>query len=276
MPTTSNTPTSASRLAAATSAMPWSCAAGIKCVPIRPLVESPHTKKDPDTYQKSRTLAASRNVCSVSCATLPALRTGGCQSGAAPYGSRPSSAGPSRKHSQITGTITSAPAATVKDTLRQPTCIASIESPGRKTSCPLAVAAVSNPITNPRRCTNQRLATLAANTSAIEPVPMPTTTPHSSTRCHGSVINTVAAAPLPIIVSAAITTRRMPKRSIKAAANGAVSPYSKTFTDTAREICARLQPNAVSSGTISTEGAERNPAVATKVRNVIPAAIHAG
>ena len=45
---------------------------------------------------------------------------------------------------------------------------------------------------------------------------------------------------------------------------------------TAKEISARDQPNASSSGTISTEGADRNPAVAINVTKVTAAAIHAG
>jgi hypothetical protein len=44
----------------------------------------------------------------------------------------------------------------------------------------------------------------------------------------------------------------------------------------AREIWSRLQPNASSSGTIKTEGADLNPAVATRVKKVTKAAIHAG
>ena len=60
------------------------------------------------------------------------------------------------------------------------------ESPGRKINCPAAPAAVKPPITIPRRLTNQRLATVAANTNAIEPVPTPTMTPHVATNCQGA------------------------------------------------------------------------------------------
>jgi hypothetical protein len=43
--------------------------------------------------------------------------------------------------------------------------------------CPLAVPAVNTPVTKPRRATNQRLATEAASTVAMQPEPMPTSTP---------------------------------------------------------------------------------------------------
>ena len=63
---------------------------------------------------------------------------------------------------------------------------------------------------------------------------------------------------------------------MSAAANGATNPKSRTLIATANEISERDQPNASSSGTMRTDGADLNPAVAIKVRNVTPAAIHAG
>ena len=51
---TSKMPITASRLAAVTSAMPWSMEAGIRCVPMRPLVDAPQMKKLPARSQKSR------------------------------------------------------------------------------------------------------------------------------------------------------------------------------------------------------------------------------
>ena len=56
-------------------------------------------------------------------------------------------------------------------------------SSGRKTNCPVAVLAVSRPITKPRLFVNQRFATAAPSTVAAMPEPMPTTTPHRSTNC---------------------------------------------------------------------------------------------
>ena len=95
---------------------------------------------------------------------------------------------------------------------------------GRKTSWPVELAAEKTPITTPRCLTNQRLATIAPNTSASAPVPMPTAKPHSSHSCHGLVITRVRPLPTATRASEAATTRRTPNRSISAAANGAVRP----------------------------------------------------
>ncbi len=59
------------------------------------------------------------------------------------------------------------------------------------------------------------------------------------------------------------TTRRMPNRFIRAAANGAVSPNSIRFTDTATEMVPRDQPNSSCSGSISAPGVARKPAAPT-------------
>ena len=66
--------------------------------------------------------------------------------------------------------------------------------------------------------------TVATRASAIEPVPSPTSTPQQRTSCQLAVMNTVSPLPAATTSSAAVTTRRIPKRSISAAANGAVSP----------------------------------------------------
>ena len=79
-------------------------------------------------------------------------------------------------------------------------------------------------MTSPRRLMNQRLATVAANTSAIDPVPRPISRPQVSSSCHDSVMNTVSPLPSAMSTSAVEVTWRMPKRSISAAANGAVRP----------------------------------------------------
>ena len=55
-------------------------------------------------------------------------------------------------------------------------------------------------------------------------------------------------------------TRRIPNRSISAAANGAVRPNRIRFTDTAAEMVARDHPNSSCSGVMSTPGVARNPA----------------
>ena len=95
---------------------------------------------------------------------------------------------------------------------------------GRKSSCPVAFAAEKMPVTSPRWVWNHRLATIAPSTRAIAPVPMPMNTPQSSHSCHGCVIRVVRPLATPTTTSAVATVRRTPKRSMKAAANGAVSP----------------------------------------------------
>src|SRR4051812_20964938 len=132
------------------------------------------------------------------------------------------------------------------------------------------------PDTSPRRATNQRPVTVATSDSAIEPVPRPTSRPHSSTSCQLAVMNTVSPLPVAVISSATTTTRRMPKRSMSAAANGAVSPYSAMFTATAAEMVDTDQPNSACSGSISTPGTARNAAAPTSARKVTPATHQAG
>lgn len=65
---------------------------------------------------------------------------------------------------------------------------------------------------------------VAANTSAIDPVPSPISTPQVRISCPGVATKTLSAAPAPITKSATTVTARMPKRCISAAANGAMSP----------------------------------------------------
>ena len=67
---------------------------------------------------------------------------------------------------------------------RQPRCSTRLASSGRNTSWPVALAADSAPSTRPRRSSNQRVATIAASTIEVTPVPVPTSTPHSSVSCH--------------------------------------------------------------------------------------------
>ena len=57
----------------------------------------------------------------------------------------------------------------------------------------------------------------------------------------------------------AATTRRMPKRSIRAAANGAVSPYRTRLIETAAEIVEPTSRTRPRSGSISTPGVARSP-----------------
>ncbi len=116
------------------------------------------------------------------------------------------------------------------------------------------------PVTRPRRFTNHRPATVATNARAIDPVPSPTSTPHSSTSCQLDSMKTVRPDPADTRSSAEATTRRMPNRFISAAANGAVRPKSSRLTETANEMVPRDQPYSVCSGSIRAPGVERKPA----------------
>ncbi len=145
------------------------------------------------------------------------------------------------------------------------------DSSGRKISWPDAEAAVRMPVTRPFRAVNQRLVTVAAKARAIEPLPRPTNRPQHSSSCHGAVIHTVRPDPSAITVSATATTRRMPKRSISAAAKGAVSPYSARLMEAAAPIVPRDHPNSWCSGSISSPGSERNAAAPMIVTNVTAA-----
>ena len=62
MPAMSKMPTRASRLAAVVAAMPWSCAAGMKWVPISPLVVAPQMAKLPASSQKVPVRLATRSA----------------------------------------------------------------------------------------------------------------------------------------------------------------------------------------------------------------------
>ena len=60
VPAMSKMPTRASSPAAVVSGMPWSWAAGMKCVPTSPFVEIPQMAKPPASSQKTLVRAASR------------------------------------------------------------------------------------------------------------------------------------------------------------------------------------------------------------------------
>ena len=96
-------------------------------------------------------------------------------------------------------------------------------------------------------------------------------TPQSATSSHTCVIAIDTTMPAMIIATAEMTTGRTPKRLMKAAANGAIRPYSASRTASATEIWAVLQPNSFSSGWMMTPGAPIAPAVASMTRKVAPA-----
>src|SRR6478735_2658716 len=129
-------------------------------------------------------------------------------------------------NTSTSGTTLSAAAATINDAQRQPCRV------------------VSTPVTKPRLVSNQRVATVATKPIEIEPVPTPTSTPHSSTSCQLAVIVTLSADPVAISSIAAVSTGRTPSRSIRAAANGAVSPNNVMLTDIASPTTPCDQPNS--------------------------------
>ncbi len=209
MPTTSNTPMTASREAAAVIGMPWSWDAGTKWVWIRPLVEAPQIAKVPASSQNGPVRTAEDRTLSVRRAA-PGTGAGLGTNSFAPYGFWPTSAGWSCSSSQTKGTTARAASATVTAAGRQ-SCVATIQdSTGRKISCPEADAAVRMPLTSPRRSVNQRLVTVAAKASAMEPEPRPTSRPQHSRSCQAAVIHTVRPEPSAITVRAPATTRRIP------------------------------------------------------------------
>src|SRR5256885_3357291 len=108
-------------------------------------------------------------------------------------------------------------------------------------------------MTRPRRAANQRLATTAPSTSAVRPVPMPSSRLHSKNRCHSCVACvTIAMAP-PTRARPMHITARSPKRSIITAANGPSRPNSAKRSARLLDICSVLQPNSRDSGCRSEE-----------------------
>ena len=102
---------------------------------------------------------------------------------------------------------------TVSAAERQPCAVTIQPSSGRNTSWPVALLAVSIPVTIPRRSTNQRLAITAASVTPIAPVARPFATPQSRSSCHGASICVVSVELIAIVARAITITRRIPKRS---------------------------------------------------------------
>ncbi len=153
----------------------WSWAEGTKWVRIRPFVEAPADREG--AREQPERAGAGRVEQHAHRPAGGAPGGGGLSTYVPPYGASPTSAGWSRIRSQTNGTTTRDARPTVTEAGRQP-CSSTIQAQsGRKTSCPEAPAAVRMPVTRPRRATNQRLVTVAANAIAIDPVPRPTNRP---------------------------------------------------------------------------------------------------
>ncbi len=252
----------------------------MKCVPIRPLVVAPQIAKPAAKAQNVRTLAARLRTCRARIAALGESSESGdlatAAGSSAPKGRTPTSAGEFRSQRSTSGTTASAPAAMSKEAPRQPGFWASAAINGRNTNCPAALPAVRMPMTRPRLLANQVLAMVAANTRAMEPVPRPISSPQVSRICQDWFTKTVNADPSPMRHRASEVTFLMPKRSMRAAANGAVKPNKTRLMLTAKERIVVDQPNSSCNGTMSTPGAARKPAAPTSARKATAATIQAG
>src|SRR5690606_15667151 len=252
VPATSKIPTSASKPAAVVDGIPWSWAAVTKCVPTRPLVVAPQMANPPASSQNVLVLAASRSMRRLRSTLLPDTGRAASSPSVAPYAVVPTSLGWSRISSPTSVTTARAARSRAIAAPLKPYTWASAATNGRRSSCPVAPAAVSPPLTKPRRFTTQRPVIVATNGIDIEPVPTPTSTPQHNNNCHGSVMNTVSPAPAATSTSAQATTRRIPNRSINAAANGEITPNNTRLIDTAEPIVPWDQPNSSCNGSIST------------------------
>ena len=81
----------------------------------------------------------------------------------------------------------------------------------------------------------------------------------------------VSAEPAAVAASATATTLRMPKRSIRAAEKGAISPNSTRLIEIASDTWSTRQPNSSSSGPIRMVGVARTPEATSRATNAAPA-----
>ncbi len=151
---------------------------------------------------------------------------------------------------------------------RQPMASVTCARIGRKTNCPVATLADKMPTTRPRRATNQRAADGRAKDH----------------RCHARAKSDDESPQRDQVPGlrhgeggekASSNDRqrrdddlRNPKRSISAAANGAIRPNSKRRIDSADEIWVVDQPNSFSSGRMKTPGAPTEAELISDVKNV--------
>ena len=127
-----------------------------------------------------------------------------------PNGRKPKSLGRSRISISTAKAERPSTQQTSASAARQPSRSVSEASSGRNTSWPVATLAVMMPTTSPRRATNQRVAMVAPSTSAVMPVPMPMTTPHSSISCQTFVMASEATSAETTMSCAASVTLRRP------------------------------------------------------------------
>ena len=230
MPTMSKTPTSASRLAAVVSGRPWSCAAGMKCVPTRPFVVAPQIAKPPTRNQNVPVVDAVRSATASAGPgrARPVARTGrvdGLVDGAAVGlqrrrrpGSRAAStprAAPrsARRPSTVSAATFQPCAAMISASTRQEDQLAGRAAGGQDAGD--QAAAGDEPAAGDR----SRRRRAPSNRCRGRPA-----RPSTGSAATAAVMKTVSPLPAATSTSAAPTTRRRPNRSISAAANGAVRP----------------------------------------------------
>ena len=85
----------------------------------------------------------------------------------------------------------------------------------------------------------------------------------------------VSNAETAIVARATETMRRTPKRSIRAAANGAPSPKQSRLSETASPIVSWLQPYSWCNGISRTPVTDRKPDAITSARKETAATFHA-
>ena len=187
----------------------------------------------------------------------------------------PRSDGLSRISNPTSPIAHSATTATAHATDRQPSLVARCARNGRKINCPVALLAVSAPITSPRCLRNHDSVTVAPSTSDTIPLALPTSTPHSSIICHGALISVVSATHTASTSSAAQIVRRRPNLSVIAAANGPINPKSKILIAIDTLIVAADHPNSSSRGTMRMLGVARTPATTKSTTNVTAATTQA-
>ena len=222
--------------------MPWSCAAGTKWVPIRPLVVTPQIAKPPASSQNVRRPGGARSTRDRPARARADLlvrrrrrdrrrwrrrRAGPCR-----RGGRAGTADEGDDGQRGRGDRAAPPYASRGRSTSQ-------ASTGRKTSWPVASPAVRMPVTRPaarhepavgdRRDEGQRH---RAGAEADQQ------RPSRGSAARAAVMKTVSPLPTATISSATATTGRMPKRSISAAAKGAISPKSMRLSETAEPISA--------------------------------------
>ena len=113
--------------------IPWSCAAGIRCVEISPFVVAPHTQNVPARSQNTFVRIAIVSPLSAA-PNAGAPAGGGCQPSSAPYGVSPMSSGRSRMKRSTTGRTSRSAKPAIASAAQRQSKPASQASAGRKTS----------------------------------------------------------------------------------------------------------------------------------------------